>query len=162
MPKTASTIQQTTQKQQKTDFHWKMRLCQAPHCCYKSAPAYMSCVDNIPTVCAPQPLFSLLRVLVGFQLKHRPLFYWLPSHFHHYHFAIRISCGSHFSMSHPRGQSMVILYNNNLKNVRWNEGKSSKYCENKREPRLPLTIDQLIFIFYSICKTKKICFPPFQ
>lgn len=34
----------------------------------------MSCVDNILTVCAPWPLFSLLRLLVGLQLKHGPLF----------------------------------------------------------------------------------------
>lgn len=50
-------------------FSLKNKACQAPHCCYKSASAYMSCVDNIPTVfaAAPLPLFSLLRVLVNLQ-----------------------------------------------------------------------------------------------
>lgn len=57
-------------------FSLKNKACQAPHCCYKSASAYMSWVDNIPTVfaAAPLPLFSLRRVLVGLQLKHRPLY----------------------------------------------------------------------------------------
>lgn len=73
--KTAGTIRQTsTRGPEKTDFHWRKGACQAPHCCYKSTPAFTSCVDNIPTVCTPQPLFSLLRLLVGLQPKHGPLF----------------------------------------------------------------------------------------
>lgn len=58
----------------KTDFHWRKGACQTPHCCYISTPVLTSCVDNIPTVCAPRPLFSLLRLLVGLQPKHGPLF----------------------------------------------------------------------------------------
>lgn len=62
------------QEAKKTDFHWRKGACQTPHCCYKSTPVLTSCVDNIPTVCAPRPLFSLLRLLVGLQPKHGPLF----------------------------------------------------------------------------------------
>lgn len=58
----------------KTDFHWRKGSCQAPHCCYKSSPVLTSCVDNITTVCAPRPLFSMLRLLVNFQPKHGALF----------------------------------------------------------------------------------------
>lgn len=75
--KTAGTVQQTSRRGRKNRFSLKNEACQAPHRCYKSAPAYMSCVDNIPTVCAPWPLFSLCRVLVGLQLKHRALFFFL-------------------------------------------------------------------------------------
>lgn len=62
------------QEAKKSDFHWRKGTCQTPHCCYKSTPVLTSCVDNIPTVCAPRPLFSLLRLLVGLQPKHGPLF----------------------------------------------------------------------------------------
>lgn len=66
--------QEAQKKKKKTDFHWRKGACQTPHCCYKSTPVLTSCVDNIPTVCAPRPLFSLLRLLVGLQPKHGPLF----------------------------------------------------------------------------------------
>lgn len=77
--KTAGTVQQTSRRGRKNRFSLKNEACQAPHRCYKSAPAYMSCVDNIPTVCAPWPLFSLCRALVGLQLKHRALFFFFSS-----------------------------------------------------------------------------------
>lgn len=110
--KTRSGIRQTTQEAENR-YSLKNKACQAPHSCYKSASAYMSCVDNIPTVfaAAPLPLFSLLQLLVGLQLKHRPLF---TGSLH-----ISITITSPFwkstglislslSFSHPRGQSMVI------------------------------------------------------
>lgn len=88
---TGGTIRQTTARGQKRDFHWRKAACQAPHCCYKSSPALTSCVDNIPTVCAPRPLFSLLRLLVGLQPKHGPLFI---GSFNRCRFAARIGLGS--------------------------------------------------------------------
>lgn len=45
------------QEAKKTDFHWRKGACQTPHCCYKSTPVLTSCVDNIPTVCAPSLCF---------------------------------------------------------------------------------------------------------
>lgn len=101
----------TSRRGRKNRFSLKNEACQAPHRCYKSAPAYMSCADNIPTVCAPWPLFSLRRGLVGLQLKQRPpifflspppFLYFLASHPHRYHF----SHWSNFSPSHPRQQRM--------------------------------------------------------
>ena len=42
-------------QKKKKRFSLKSRACQAPHCCYKSASPFMSCVDNIPTVFAAAP-----------------------------------------------------------------------------------------------------------
>lgn len=122
--KTASECRasKTSRRGRKNRFSLKNEACQAPHRCYKSAPAYMSCADNIPTVCAPWPLFSLRRGLVGLQLKQRPpifflspLFSFLASHPHRYHF----SHWSNFSPSHPRQQRMshnlrVLFFSNPL------------------------------------------------
>lgn len=122
---------QTSKQLQEAENRFSLKN-KAPHCCYKSASAYMSWLDNIPTVfaAAPLPLFSLRGVLVGLQLKHRPLYTGSV------HISITITSPFRSAVGLislcPIQEVKTWSYSNNWKNVGWNEGNSSKYCENKR------------------------------
>lgn len=95
----------------------------------------MSCVDNIPTVCAPWPLFSRLQLLVGLQLKHSP-----STGSFHISSTIPSAFGSAVGLIPlcPIQEVRAWSDMNNWKNVRSKEGKSCKCCETKWELRLLL------------------------
>lgn len=108
--KTARVIRQTTLKGKKTDFHWKVQLAKLHIAVInqprRSCPVWI--ISQLSLQRLPAPVFST-RNLGGPPTKAQAPFYWLPSRFHHYHFTVRICCGSHFSLSYPRGQSLVII-----------------------------------------------------
>lgn len=145
---------------QKTDFHWKIELAKL-HIAVINQPRHvLSCVDNIPTVCAPQPLFSLLRVLGGLQLKHRPLFTGSL----HISITITPAFGSAVGLISlcPIQEVRAWSYSNNWNNVRSNEVKSSKCFKNKAERQLLLGTNWPAEPFFSSnSKTKKSRFSSF-
>lgn len=79
---------QTAPRGRKQIFPLKNNACQVPYCCYKSAPAHMSCADNIPTVFAAPvfPAWSLGRPPNKAQAPSHWLPYTFPSlSLHHSH-----------------------------------------------------------------------------
>lgn len=163
MPKKNQPVQSSKQLcEAENRFSLKNEACQAPHCCYKSAPAYMSRVDNIPTVCAPQPLFSLLWVLVGLQLKHRPLFTGSL----HISITITSPLGSAVGLISlcPVQEVRAWSYSDDWENVRWQWRQIIEILRKQRGNAASFD-DKLtswaLGYFYSNSKTKKRWFSSF-
>lgn len=154
--KTACVIQQTTLKGKKTDFHWKVELAKLHIAVInqprRSCPVWI--ISQLSLQRLPAPVFST-RNLGGPPTKAQAPFYWLPSRFHHYHFTVRICCGSHFSLSHPRGQSLVIIE----KNMRWMRENHLNIVKTKGGNAVSFDskLTSWALFLCSNCKTKKRC-----